>query len=412
MVDLKQMVLWIFLIGTALASQKEEEDMCPICFDEFSKCETQMKTSCGHKFCGNCFLENFCKQSKNKCSICRQIIDAYRTIVDNNNLVFMKKFILNYPEILTDPEYCDGDHFIDIVEEKNKQDILDFMTLYIEKAPMLYGAVESGDYETIKSLLQEIYVNPNAIPRGKNKNLPLIIALQNNRQDIAKLLIENGAYVNQENNENHTSLFEAVEEFNIENVKFLLDNGADPNIPEYQDEIQNATFLPIWKAETVEIAQLLIDYGAKFLERFDDEDESILTHVSDIGNADLVKFYINQGLDVNHVDENGTPLTHAIDGKNIEVAEILLNNGADPNIEHQDHTLLQLSITKKKKRLMKALLLHGANPFMKDNTDHNALDSARTINTDNVLATKILKEYAKHLKEYAKNLKRKREENE
>lgn len=400
------MVLWIFLIGTALASKEtEEEEICPICFEKLSECGTQIKTACGHKFCGNCFLENFCRRFKTQCSMCRTVLNPYVTIVESNNLPFIKEFILHYPEVLNENDGI-GDSFLDIVKEKNKQDILDFMTLYIDKAPMLHGAVVNGDYEEVQKLLRQDYVNPNVIP-GEN-NLPLSIALENDRQDIGQLLIENGAHVNQANIDCYTPLFEAVENNHISNIKFLLDNGADPNLPEYNDEYQNAILLPIWKADTVESAQLLIDYGAKIHDRLDTDGETILTNASYKGNKDLVEFYIEKGLDVNHFDENGTPLTHAIDQNHIEIAEILLKNGADPNIEHEqiqfehEHrnhagTLLQLCFRpKKKKRLMKALLTHCANPFVKNSVGQNTIDEVQPMKGN--LATEILKKYLKNIK--------------
>ena len=122
---------------------------------------------------------------------------------------------------------------------------------------MLHGAVVNGDYEEVQKLLRQDYVNPNVIP-GEN-NLPLSIALENDRQDIGQLLIENGAHVNQANIDCYTPLFEAVENNHISNIKFLLDNGADPNLPEYNDEYQNAILLPIWKADTVEVKAICFE---------------------------------------------------------------------------------------------------------------------------------------------------------
>jgi len=383
--------------------ENEKEDCCPICLEEWSVCKTQIKTACLHIYCGNCFLENFCKRNKKNCSMCREVISAYHTIVESNDLNFIEKLILLYPEILNENEN-NGDSFLGIVKEKNKQNILDFITPYIENAPILHDAVVSGNYERVQAVLQTEYVNPNVTPHGKN--LPLSIALNNNNQDIAKLLIENGIHLNQENPSGDTPLFEAVGNSHLENIKFLLNFGADPNIPEYDaDHALTGVLLPIWNAQTVEIAQLLIHHGAKFRDRLDEDGETILTSASDAGNKDLVEFYINQGLNVNHLDDNGTPLTHAIDGNYIDVAEILLKHGADPNIGHENYTLLQLSIIAKKKRLMKALLSHGANPFMKNSVGQNSLDVAQ--NTGYFLGTKILKDYV-----YGLPVKRKREENE
>ncbi|STO59252.1 Ankyrin repeats (3 copies) [Canicola haemoglobinophilus] len=61
-------------------------------------------------------------------------------------------------------------------------------------------------------------------------------------------------------------------------------------------------------------------------------------------SLDLVRFYIDNGLDVNAQDKYGmTPLHYAMRSKNVDAAIALLNAGANPNIPNQDN-LIPLSM--------------------------------------------------------------------
>lgn len=57
-------------------------------------------------------------------------------------------------------------------------------------------------------------------------------------------------------------------------------------------------------------------------------------------SLELIRFYIDNGLDINAQDKYGmTPLHYAMRSKNVEAAIALLNAGADPNIPNQDNLI-------------------------------------------------------------------------
>ncbi|MGX2948773.1 ankyrin repeat domain-containing protein [Frederiksenia canicola] len=57
-------------------------------------------------------------------------------------------------------------------------------------------------------------------------------------------------------------------------------------------------------------------------------------------SLDLVRFYIDNGLDINAQDKYGmTPLHYAMRSKNVDAAIALLKAGADPNIPNQDNLI-------------------------------------------------------------------------
>lgn len=84
----------------------------------------------------------------------------------------------------------------------------------------------------------------------------LIKACRNNLT-MVELLIKNGADVNFQDIAGQTALMAACSHGKIETAQFLLKNGADPDLKTYLG--MNALDL----AETPEIMQLLLEYGAK-----------------------------------------------------------------------------------------------------------------------------------------------------
>lgn len=109
--------------------------------------------------------------------------------------------------------------------------------------------------ELLRGLLKHS-ADPNI--KNKFKNTALIYASGEGYLDIVKSLVSSGAEVNARGERGETALAYASIHF-IDVVKYLLENDADPNIP----EDDNVTPLMV-AAENgqLDIAQLLIDYGA------------------------------------------------------------------------------------------------------------------------------------------------------
>lgn len=133
--------------------------------------------------------------------------------------------------------------------------------------PVLCKAVEEGHLDIVKLLLCDHKTNVNALDPSFHSPLhfalpkdtsypvkypkimklllchpnldlncqeaPLAIAAKYGYTDIAKLLIDRGAQVNNEDQDGHTPLYNASKYGHIEIVKLLLANGANPNIIEY-----------------------------------------------------------------------------------------------------------------------------------------------------------------------------------
>lgn len=84
------------------------------------------------------------------------------------------------------------------------------------------GQKESVDY------LIEKGADVNALARNETGFTPLTGAVTENHNEIAKVLVKNGAHVNHSYEGGFTPLIHASYAGNIELVSFLLQNGADP----------------------------------------------------------------------------------------------------------------------------------------------------------------------------------------
>ncbi|WP_044469612.1 ankyrin repeat domain-containing protein [Mannheimia massilioguelmaensis] len=95
-------------------------------------------------------------------------------------------------------------------------------------------------------------------------------------------------------------------------------------------------------------------------------------------SLNLVRFYIDNGLDINAQDRYGmTPLHYAMRSKNVEAAMALLNAGADPNIPNQDNLipLSMIGYLPDRLDLLKLMLEKGANVHFLVNENESILES-------------------------------------
>jgi len=120
--------------------------------------------------------------------------------------------------------------------------------------------------------------------------------------DLKKYIIEDGADVNAGNG---AALDNAVQDDDIEKVKFLLDYGASPNLRSRQEATVN-------KVKSFEILKLMIRKGA---------DITANVFKTLVEDEDAVKFCLDNGLDPNF--EENMPLRLAIKNGNLNLVKLL-----------------------------------------------------------------------------------------
>ncbi|KAK2701221.1 hypothetical protein QYM36_020113 [Artemia franciscana] len=157
-------------------------------------------------------------------------------------------------------------------------------------------------------------------------------AVSEGKQNLCQLLISYGAKVDALNAHNTTPLFQAIQQNDLDIVKYLLESGADPN---YAQCLLHAV-----SQRNKNLCQLLISYGAKadalnacnttplnqailqndldIVECFlksgvDPKCAQCLHHAAREGTADMCRLLFSRGADLNAMNENNeTPLMLAI----------------------------------------------------------------------------------------------------
>jgi len=161
--------------------------------------------------------------------------------------------------------------------------------------------------------------------RTQNGESTLSIAAKYGFSNAVKFLISKGADKQHFTNENHTPLSLAVIHNYLKVVKVLFEDWISPNI----HEKPYLHLSPIFNVKSRQIAQLLIDNDAVTHDIYNDKNQSPLTVACQNGYLDVVEFFLDDGLDINHSDNyNKTPLFYALTNKHHEIANLLISKGA------------------------------------------------------------------------------------
>lgn len=191
------------------------------------------------------------------------------------------------------------------------------------------------DQQKVVEFLVKKGAQINFRSNGQFVSIPIIVAALNNRLEIAKTLIAQGADVNLHEVGGMSALGEAVRGGHTKMAALLLDHGADPNI---------------------KMAGQL-DVGA-FKER------SPLMIAASNGFYAIAQALIMKGANVNAKDERGnTALSLAAKADQVEIAQLLLDAKASPETEVESgFTPLALAAMEGNMELVELLLRAGANP--------------------------------------------------
>lgn len=165
----------------------------------------------------------------------------------------------------------------------------------------------------------------NIINDSLEGKTPLIIAVGNSYIDTAKILIENGANINEVDFEGWSALSYAVNNGDIEIAKLLLENKA-----KIKDELLIAIKSPIVESR-INIMKLLIDNKAN-INYADENGFTPLNIAIESGDMEFTKFLITNGANVNSLMQDGLSLIgYAIAQNNMDLLQILIENGANVN---------------------------------------------------------------------------------
>jgi len=146
-------------------------------------------------------------------------------------------------------------------------------------------------------------------------------------------------------------------------VKLLLSRGAmvdKPRLPGWD-------YTALCLANTVEVAQLLKDAGANVNATLFDRPEPIITYPARWAKAEVVKWFLDQGVDAKNAHFDDPTLLFSAGRP--ETAELLIQRGVDVNAidKNGESALFQIiRYTKNPAKIAEVLLAHGANPNVRN----------------------------------------------
>ncbi len=191
---------------------------------------------------------------------------------------------------------------------------------------------------------------------------PFLQAIMANEFDTAKLdkLLQEGGKVNaKEETNGYTPLIIAVNIQKIDLIKFLLEKGADPNIADNAG-ISPLMYASLYKNKDILTALVLAkaDINAK-----NKEQRTALMHAVAVNDLDAVKYLLENGADINAREAYGeTALYQAVGFGYSSLCSELIKQGADINLAATNgFTPLMRAVYNKPASLVKSLMENGMN---------------------------------------------------
>lgn len=208
--------------------------------------------------------------------------------------------------------------------------------------------------------------------KNREGKSPLYFAIEFNNVTIAKLLLKNGANVNEKMNHGLTALHEAIKQRAEKCVDLLLTHGAEVNAKDIYSKtpLHLAARLNYLDEQTMDkVVKLLLDNGAN-VNDYTNLGETAFHCAIVNGNEKLVRLFLNYGADVNTKNYDGkSPLHFAVQYSNKNIVKLLLDRGAEIDDRTNDGKLaLHVAVAVEDENMIKILLEYNA--------DVNAIDKS------------------------------------
>ncbi len=211
---------------------------------------------------------------------------------------------------------------------------------------LLLHAARRGDFDAVKLLLGK---NDSKVEK-QDLEEPLLEAFRDGHETIVSMLKARGVH--------HSlicpELLDAVRSGNIEDLRELLDQEADPNA---EDRLRCTALETAVVCGNLEAAALLLERGATIK-------KCLLGETAAVGDFACLELLLAWGADVNAPDcQYVTPLVRASQAGRADVVRLLLEHGANVNGTTQDRyedTALMWASWSGHTEIVGILLEHGA----------------------------------------------------
>lgn len=260
-----------------------------------------------------------------------------------------------------------------------------------------------NDLDTARCMIEE-GINIDYWPSfGTGFATALQFAIKRSNLRAVRFLVEQGADPNHYGWWLYSSpLYDAIiafdggeESYGI--LKLLLETGANCNTRCFDNDAARI-FLRAFKSKSLECIKLLLDHGADIKAKTKSGKTAL--HYCAIQNSqvDVIRFLLDQGFDIECADdENQSALYYAVRYKNVEVCEFLLRGGANVNRRNSCGVpLLTLAVRMERipDELVQVLLEYGADVTYKIKVD-SALQIVDRVNYERGAARLLIQQMAK-----------------
>lgn len=232
----------------------------------------------------------------------------------------------------------------------------------------LIEGVQNNDIEKVKQAIGKNANLDNINVRIKGRTA-LMYACLMEYNEIAKLLVESGADLDNDDGEGSTAFTIATLSGNLEMLKYLKEKGVNMeafgasggalhhavNCTDHDKAYECIKWL-IEQEITSKINETCFNGGTP------------LKKAAEVGNNRVVKLFIENGADVNKRNEgSNTPLHAAARNEHLDVVQTLLENQAEVNaVNSNGITPLMFAVSNADEEMTRLLLNRGADLDLKD----------------------------------------------
>jgi ankyrin repeat protein len=247
-------------------------------------------------------------------------------------------------------------------------------------------AARLGDLNVLKELI-------NHKVDVKSSNFPMVEAIIAQHVEVVKFLVENGMNPNKQDLTT-SPLFIACKNGFLSMVKYLLKLGCDPN--EFEEKSKSTCLIESIKGNFIEIFEVLLEFGAdvnqvdklkrtplhfaiqrqsftfvKFLLNTDGELELFTHHATRLRDKKILEILIDSGFDINGQDTKGnSTLIIALQERNIEYVKLLLERGVNIyHVNEEKNNAMNFAI--RHFELYKEIFMNGSQLETRNNNGYN-----------------------------------------
>lgn len=246
-----------------------------------------------------------------------------------------------------------------------------------ETAKSLFNDIQISNFdnprafEDLRSRFSSLVKDDKLGLKSKKFLVKALLSILNPRRDILDHMLDKDLISNFRNEQGESILHLAIREGDEFLVQLLINNGANINNPD-----NNGT-TPLMYAIYLNYTNMviaLLDHGAK-IELKDKDGSTALHYASDRNRKDLVELLLDRGADINAVREDGlTPLSIASLKGSQSVIRLLIEKGADLEIKHKNgQTALNLALKNGFGDIAEILIEKGADIHTIDSYGNNIL---------------------------------------